>query len=128
MSSSEITLRTPFVIQNFASIDNFIMTVFPALESYLNEKLVEGVQTSALVSMAYSKLKDSFKFFIVRNYSKDLDEYLNKEAKRADKEVMKEVLLSTISITLNINDADGHKLTENDYLISIRNIIKKIGI
>jgi hypothetical protein len=49
----------------------------------------------------------------------------DKEASHADKEVMKEVLLSTISITLNVTDNDGHKLNENDYLISLGNMIKR---
>jgi len=36
---------------------------------------------------------------------------------------MKDVLLSTISITLNVTGTDGHKLNQDDHLISIRNII-----
>jgi len=73
----------------------------------------------------YSELEKHFTLFIVRNYSKDLDEYIDKEAKHADNEVMKEVLLSTISITLNVTSADGHKLNENDLIISLINTIKK---
>jgi len=123
--NGEIILKTPFVIQKFISIDNFITTVFPDLESYLKEQIVRGIEKSSLDSIAYSQLQSNFKLFIVRNYSKQLDEYLNKEASHADREVMKEVFLSTISITLNVTDTDGHKLNENDYLISLINIIKK---
>ena len=54
----------------------------------------------------YSELEKNFTLFILRNYSKNLDEYIDKEAKHADKEAMKEVLLSTISITLNVNDTN----------------------
>jgi hypothetical protein len=121
----EIILKTPFVIQKFSNIDTFIMTVFPDLESYLKEQIVREIEKSSLDSIAYSQLQSNFKLFIVRNYSKQLDEYIYKEASHADKEVMKEVLLSTISITLNVTDTDGHKLSENDYLISLINIISK---
>jgi hypothetical protein len=109
----------------FSNIDTFIMTVFPDLESYLKEQVVREIEKSSLDSIAYSQLQSNFKLFIVRNYSKQLDEYIYKEASHADKEVMKEVLLSTISITLNVTDTDGHKLSENDYLISLINIISK---
>lgn len=123
--NAEIILKTPFVIQKFDNIDTFIMAVFPDLESYLKEQIVRGIDKSSLDSIAYSQLQSNFKLFIVRNYSKQLDEYLNKEASHADKEVMKEVLLSTISMTLNVTDTDGHKLSENDYLNPLINIIKK---
>lgn len=56
MTDGKVILKTPFVIQNFTCIDNFIMTVFPDLESYLKEHLAVGIQTSSLVSIAYSKL------------------------------------------------------------------------
>lgn len=122
----EIVLKTPFIIQKFSNIDTFIMTVFPDLESYLKEQIVRGIGKSSLDSIAYSQLQSNFKLFIVRNYSKELDDYVNKEAAHANKEVMKDVLLSTISITLNVNDANGNKLNENDYLISLINIIKNL--
>jgi hypothetical protein len=122
----EIVLKTPFIIQKFSNIDTFIMTVFPDLESYLKEQIVRGIGKSSLDSIAYSQLQSNFKLFIVRNYSKELDDYLNKEAAHANKEVMKDVLLSTISITLNVNDANGNKLNENDYLVSLINIIKNL--
>lgn len=127
MSSGEVSLRTPFVTQNFPSIDNFILTIFPDLESYLKEELGVGVQKSALASIAYSKLKDNFKFFIVRNFSKEIEEYLIKETDHLNKEAMKDVLLSTISITLNVTDEDDNKLIDNDYLNALRNIIYKIA-
>jgi hypothetical protein len=76
MSDGEVSLRTPFVVQNFSNIDNFIMTIFPDLESYLKEQLERGIQKPALVSIVYSKLKDNFKLFIVRNYSKEIDNIL----------------------------------------------------
>ena len=122
----EIVLKTPFIIQKFSNIDTFIMTVFPDLESYLKEQIVRGIGKSSLDGIAYSQLQSNFKLFIVRNYSKELDDYLNKEAAHANKEVMKDVLLSTISITFNVNDANGNKLNENDYLISLINIIKNL--
>ena len=123
--NGEIILKTPFVIQKFDNVDTFIMAVFPDLESYLKEQIVRGIDKSSLDSIAYSQLQSNFKLFIVRNYSKQLDEYLNKEASHADKEVMKEVLLSTISMTLNVTDTYSHKLNENDYLNPLINIIKK---
>lgn len=126
MSDGEVSLRTPFVVQNFTSIDNFIINIFPDLESYLKEQIEVGIQKSALINIAYSKIKDSFKFFIVRNYSKEIDDYLGREAGHADKEVMKEVFLSTVSITLNVTDETGNKLMDSDYLNALRNIINKI--
>lgn len=126
MSGGEVSLRTPFEIQTFSSIDNFIMTVFPDLESYLKEQLVGGIQKSALVSVAYSKLKDSFKLFIERNYSNEIDDYLSKETGHLDKEAMKNALLSTVSITLNVIDEKGNKLIDSNYLNALRNIIDNI--
>lgn len=126
MSKDLIILKTPFVIQDFTSIDNFISTVFPNLESFLKEQLLEGIQESALIDIAYSGLKESFKLYIVRNYSKDIDAYLNKEAKHADPDAFKDVLLSTVSITLNIIDETGNKLMDSDYLNAIRNIVNKL--
>lgn len=126
MSNDLIILKTPFVIQDFTNIDNFILTVFPNLESFLKEQLLEGIQESALIDIAYSSLKESFKLYIIRNYSKDIDAYLNKEAKHADTDTFKDVLLSTVSITLNVVDETGNKLMDSDYLNAIRNIVNKI--
>ena len=125
--NDEIILKTPFVIQKFDNIDTFILTIFPDLRSYLQKQISNGIPKSDLESQVYSELEKQFTLFIVRNYSKNLDEYVDNEAKHADKEVMKEVLLSTISITLNVTNNDVHKLNKNDYLISLRNIIKKLN-
>ena len=114
MSDGEVSLRTPFVVQNFSNIDNFIMTIIPDLESYLKEQLERGIQKPALASIVYSKLKDNFKLFIVHNYSKEIDEYLSKEASHLNKETMKDVLLSTITVTLNVTDEKGNKLSDLD--------------
>ncbi len=119
-----IILKTPFIIQKFNNIDTFIFTIFPDLKSYLQKQISKGIQKSDLESQVYSELEKHFKLFIVRIYSKNLDEYVDKEARHASKETMKDVLLSTISITLNISDVNGRKLNENDYLISFRNVIK----
>lgn len=127
MSDSEVSLRTPFVVQNFASIDNFIMAIFPDLKSYLKEQIEVGIQKSALVNIAYSKIKDSFKFFIVRNYSKEIEDYLRKQTDHLNKEAMKEVVLSTTSITLNVTDKNSNKLTDRDYLDALRDIIDRIA-
>jgi hypothetical protein len=127
MSDGEVSLRTPFVVQNFTSIDNFIINIFPDLESYLKEQIELGIQKSALINIAYSKIKDSFKFFIVRNYSKEIDDYLRKETDHLNKEAMKAVLLSTISITLNVTDERGDKLMDSDYLYALRDIIDRIA-
>jgi hypothetical protein len=128
MSDGEVSLRTPFVVQNFSNIDNFIMTIFPDLESYLKEQLERGIQKPALVSIVYSKLKDNFKLFIVRNYSKEIDEYLSKEASHLNKETMKDVLLSTITVTLNVTDEKGNKLSDLDWLNSLRNIVQNFKL
>jgi len=128
MSDGEVSLRTPFVIQNFSNIDNFIMTIFPDLESYLKEQLERGIQKPALASIAYSNLKDNFKLFIVRNYSKEIDEYLSKEASHLNKENMNDVLLSTITVTLNVTDRDDNKLSDLDYLNSFRNIVQNLKL
>ena len=37
--NSSVTLRTPFVIQKFESIEDFIMTIFPDIESYMKKAL-----------------------------------------------------------------------------------------
>ncbi len=121
-----ITLRTPFMVKEFDSLDLFIKTVFPDIESYLLDKSPLNLSRLDLETMTYLELEKRFKIFIIRNYSDLLDRYLRKDAKHANKEVMKELLLSTISITLNVVDTDNHKLSEIDYFVSFRNILNKI--
>src|SRR5690348_12308139 len=123
--NDEIILRIPFAIRKFKNIDTFVLTIFPDLKSYIQEQIQKGIQKSALEAKVYFELGKRFKLFVLRNYSGALDEYINRESKHADKEVMKEVLLSTISVTLNLYSIDGHKLTNNDYLVSLRNIINE---
>lgn len=123
--NGEVVLKTPFVIQKFNNIDTFILTLLPDLKSHIQKQISKGIQNSDLESQVYSELEKHFTLFIVQNYSQNLDEYIDREAKHADKEVMKDILLSTISITLNVNEANGNKLNKNDYLISLKNIIKK---
>ncbi|WP_148686280.1 hypothetical protein [Candidatus Nitrosocosmicus hydrocola] len=128
MSESEVSLKTPFAVQRFTNIENFIMIVFPKLESYLKEQIARGIQKSNLNGIAYTQLQNNFKLFIVRNYSKELDEYLTNETGHVNKEAMKEVLLSTISITLNVTDEKGNKLIDSDYLDVLRNIIQNLKL
>ena len=122
-----VTLRTPFGIQKFESIDDFIKTIFPDIESYL-KALSSSIQRPDLDKIAYSELERKFKMFIVQNYSGNLNEYLRKEAKHASRETMKDVLLSTISTTLSVRDANNNQLNAEDYLISLRNTINRIGL
>lgn len=124
MNDVEVILKTPFVIQKFRNIDTFMLTLFPDLKLYVQKQISKRIEKSDAESKVYLELEKQFKLFIIRNYSKALDEYINREAKHADKEAMKDVLLSTLSITLNVNDSSGHKLTETDYLISVRNMIE----
>ena len=49
-------------------------------------------------------------------------------AKHTNPETMKEVLLSTISTTLSVRNANDNQLSADDYLISLRNIINKIDL
>ena len=126
--NGEIILKTPFVIQKFDNIDTFILTIFPDLKSYVQKQLSLGIRKSDLESQVYSELERHFTLFIVRNYSKELDDFLLKEASHTNKEAMKDILLSTISITLNVRDTNNNKLSENDYLVSLRNTINKIDL
>lgn len=121
-----ISLRTPFIVKVFDSIDLFIKTVFPDIEKYLQKELSLNISYHDLEAKTYQELEKQFKLFIVQNYKEEINEYIKKEAKHANKEAMKKILLSTVSITLNVRDATNHKLTEDDYLISLRNLIKKI--
>ncbi len=123
-----VTLRTPFMIQKFDSIDGFIKTIFPDIESYLRKALTSNIQRSDLDIIAYSELERKFKMFIVQNYSDNLNEYLRKDAKHASREAMKDVLLSTISTTLSVRDANSNQLSADDYLTSLRNTINKIDL
>ncbi len=124
-----VTLRTPFIIQKFDSIDDFIKTIFPDIESYLKKALSSSnIQRPDLDTIAYSELERKFKMFIVQNYSNNLNEYLRKEAKHASREAMKDVLLSSISTTLNVRDANNNQLSVDDYIISLRNTINKIDL
>lgn len=125
MIKGEIILKAPFIIQKFKNIEVFIFTVFPNLQAYLHEQISDGIHEPELESKVYTELEKQFKLFIVRNYSRDLEKYINKEAKHANKEAMREVILSTISITLNVNDAFDYKLNKIDILYLIRTLIKR---
>ena len=105
-----------------------LLEQFSDIESFLLDKSPLNLCRSELEAMIYLELEKRFKIFIIRNYSDLLDKYLRKEAEHADKESMKELLLSTISITFNVVDADNHKLNESDYFVSFRNIINEIRI
>ena len=123
-----ITLRTPFKIQNFESIEGFIIAIFPDLESYLQKQLSLGIQKADLANLVYPELERNLELYIVRHYSKELDDFLSKEASHTNKEAMKDILLSTISITLSVRDTNNNKLSEDDYLVSLRNTINKIDL
>ncbi len=116
------------MIQNFDSVDDFIITIFPDIETYMGKQLLSNIQWPDLVTITYSEFERRFKMFIVQNHSAELNEYLNKETKHANKETMKQILLSTISITLNVRNVENYQLKKSDYLVSIGNIIKKIGL
>jgi hypothetical protein len=128
VAKNPVTLRTPFMVKEFDRLDLFVRTVFPDMESYLLDKSSSSsnLSSSDLETLTYHELEGRFKIFIIRNYSDLLDKYLRKEAKHAEKETMKELLLSTISISFNVVDTDNHKLNESDYFVSFRNIINKI--
>ena len=124
-----ITLSTPFKMHRFESIEDFIMTIFSDIESCLKKALLSSnVHSPDLDTIAYSELEKRFKILIIQNYSDELNEYLSNEAKHANKEVMKDVLLSTISTTLGVRDANDNQLSADDYLISLRNTINKIEL
>ena len=127
ITKNMLILRTPFMIQKFDSIEDFIVTIFPDIESYLRKALSANIHMSDLDTIAYSELERKFKEFIIQNYSDNLDEYLSNETKHVSKEAMKDILLSTISITLNVSDVTGQKLTDSEYLNSLRNIIDKFA-
>jgi hypothetical protein len=58
---NSVTLRTPFIIQKFASIEDFIMTIFPEIESYLKKALSSSnIQRPDLDTIAYSELERKF--------------------------------------------------------------------
>ncbi len=123
-----VILRTPFMIQKFDGIDDFIKTIFPDIESYLKKASSSNIQRPDLDTIAYSELERKFKVFIVQNYLDNLNEYLRKQAKHTSREAMKDVLLSTISTTLSVRDANNNQLSADDYLISLRNTINKIDL
>ncbi len=127
--NGEIILKTPFHIQKFESIEDFIMTIFPDIESYMKKALSSSnIHRSDLDTIAYSELESRFKIFIIQNYSDKLNRYLSNEVKHASTETMKDVLLSTISTTLSVRDANNNQLGADDYLISLKNIINKINL
>lgn len=125
ITNNQINLKTLFIEIEFNSLDDFIITIFPDIEIYIKKQISLGISRSDLDAAAHYELERKFKIFMVRNYSKELNEYLNRDAKHASKEVIKDLMLSTLSITLNVTDLNGHKLNEIDYLNSFRNIINK---
>jgi hypothetical protein len=50
--NGEVSLKTPFVIQKFDSIDDFIVTIFPDIESYLKKALSSNIHRSNLDTIA----------------------------------------------------------------------------
>ena len=64
IAQNPITLRTPFMVKEFDSLDLFVRTVFPDIESYLSDKSSSNLSRSDLETLTYHQLERRFKIFV----------------------------------------------------------------
>ncbi len=120
-TENKIMLRTMFVTKTFENMCDFIKTVFPEcnqriqLELKLNSKNIEET--------VYRELEDSFRRYIVRNYDKKIEEYIQKETDHVDVDKMFQLILSQITITFSIIDENNDRISKERYLEAIHYLV-----
>ena len=99
-TKNNIILRTMFVTKTFENICDFIETVFPECKQRIQLEL--NLKSKNIEETVYREMEDSFRSFLIRNYDKKIEEYIQKEIEHVDVNKIFQLILSQITITFSI--------------------------
>ncbi len=116
-------MRTFFVTKEFENLESFIETVFP--DFHQNLQLGLEMKNENVAMAMYEQLEHQFRKFIVENYDTIIEEYVKKETESLDIEKMKELIISTITITFSVKDKNNDCIDMDRYLDTIQILIDK---
>jgi hypothetical protein len=111
------------VTKEFENLESFIETVFP--DFYQNLQLGLKMKTENLSMSLYEQLEHQFRKFIVENYDSKIEDYVKKETEFSDIGKMKELIISTLSITFSVKDKNDDCIVMDRYLDTIQILIDK---
>ena len=113
-----------FVTKTFENIYEFIETVFP--EFYQRIQLELKLKNNNVKETVYRELEGSFRRFLLRNYDKKIEEYIQKETEHVDVDKMFQLILSQITITFSIIDENNDLISKERCLESIHYLVDEI--
>ncbi len=113
-----------FVTKTFENICNFIKTVFPECNQRIELEL--KLKSKNVEETVYRELEGSFRRFLLRNYDKKIEEYIQKETEHVDIDKMFQLILSQITITFSIIDENNDRISKERYLESIHYLVDEI--
>jgi hypothetical protein len=68
-------------------------------------------------------LEYSFRRFLIRNYDKKIEEYIQKETEHVDVDKMFQLILSQITITFSVIDEKNDRISKERYMEAIHNLV-----
>lgn len=113
-----------FVEKTFENICEFIKTVFPECNQRIELQL--KLKSKNIEETVYGELEDSFRRFLMRNYDKKLEEYIQRETEHVDVDKMFQLILSQITITFSVIDENNDRISKERYLESIHYLVDEI--
>ena len=110
-----------FVTKTFENICNFIKTVFPECNQRIHLEL--KLNNNNIEETVHRELEDSFRMFIMLNYDKKIEDYIQKETEHVDMDKMFQLILSQITITFSIIDENNNRISKERYLEVIHDLV-----
>ena len=123
---NKIILRTMFVTKTFENICDFIKTVYPKCNQRIHLEL--KLNNNNIEETVYKELEDSFRKFLILNYDKKIEEFIQKETEHVDMDRMFQLILSQITITFSIIDESNNRISKERYLEEIHNLVDEIKL
>ncbi|HYO05855.1 MAG TPA: hypothetical protein VER14_02590 [Phototrophicaceae bacterium] len=123
---NKIILRTMFVTKKFENICDFIKTVYPECNQRIHLEL--KLNNNNIEETVYKELEDSFRKFLILNYDKKIEEFIEKETEHVDMDRMFQLILSQLTITFSIIDENNNRISKERYLEVIHNLVDEIKL
>ena len=115
-----------FVTKTFENTYDFIKTVFPECNQRIHLEL--KLKNNNIEETVYKELEDSFRKFLMLNYDKKIEEYIQKETEHVDVDKMFQLILSQITITFSIVDENNNRISKERYLEMIHSLVDEIKL
>ncbi len=115
-----------FVTKTFENICDFIKTVYPECNQRIHLEL--KLKNNNVEETIYRELEGSFRKFLMLNYDKKIEEYIQKETEHVDIDKMFQLILSQIAITFSIVDENNNRISKERYLEVIHNLVDEIKL